>query len=388
MPLRYFLRRNWTRRIPQAMCAILFVINIERLYEFFFYLIGPQGPPVNACILAMIQEKDIEQFGHNMRMLELNFNSKYNYPYVILNQVPLSNEFKLAIRSFTSANVEFGVIPAHHWTVPDWVDLRRLNESLVDIGFRLEYRHMCRYMSGFFFDHPLTLKYDYYMRIDRDSEFPCPFTYDPLQRLVDERLSYGFVKTSFEMNWTMPTLWQSVRDWHQKSLYSRPKNNSLNFLSDNNGESLSWMMCIMYNNFELAAFSIFRNETYRSFFEHLDKAGGFYHERWGDAPIHTYYVATMLERAEMSFFTDIRYLHQKQALYPRLQKTCTSRLKMVERCDLRWFGEKELVPAGRKHKWRKNRQKNATYFRETLFNSSSMLTSSSPSSFSFHSSTK
>jgi hypothetical protein len=46
------------------------------------------------------------------------------------------------------------------------------------------------------------------------------------------------------------------------------------------------------------------------FFEHLDKAGGFYYERWGDAPVHSIGAALFARKDQIHFFDDIGYRHE------------------------------------------------------------------------------
>ena len=41
------------------------------------------------------------------------------------------------------------------------------------------------------------------------------------------------------------------------------------------------------------------------FFEHLDKKGGFYYERWGDAPVHSIGAALFAKKEQIHFFNDI-----------------------------------------------------------------------------------
>jgi len=41
----------------------------------------------------------------------------------------------------------------------------------------------------------------------------------------------------------------------------------------------------------------------------LDHAGGFFYERWGDAPVHSIAAALMLKKDEIHFFNDIAYYH-------------------------------------------------------------------------------
>lgn len=41
----------------------------------------------------------------------------------------------------------------------------------------------------------------------------------------------------------------------------------------------------------------------------MDAQGGFFYERWGDAPVHSLAVAMMLKKSEVHFFNDIGYKH-------------------------------------------------------------------------------
>lgn len=61
------------------------------------------------------------------------------------------------------------------------------------------------------------------------------------------------------------------------------------------------------------------------YFEHLDKAGGFFYERWGDAPVHSLAVALMLRKDQVYFFNDIGYFHNPLTHCPTeryLHKNC------------------------------------------------------------------
>lgn len=46
------------------------------------------------------------------------------------------------------------------------------------------------------------------------------------------------------------------------------------------------------------------------FFEHLDKAGGFYYERWGDAPVHSIGAALLSPKEKLHFFREVGYRHE------------------------------------------------------------------------------
>lgn len=74
-------------------------------------------------------------------------------------------------------------------------------------------------------------------------------------------------------------------------------------------EDEEYNLCHFWSNFEIARTDLFLSETYQMYFKHLEKVGGFYKERWGDAPVHSLAVAMMLLREELHYFRDIGYKH-------------------------------------------------------------------------------
>jgi hypothetical protein len=46
------------------------------------------------------------------------------------------------------------------------------------------------------------------------------------------------------------------------------------------------------------------------YFDYLDKAGGFFYERWGDAPVHSIAAALFLPFEKIHYFYDIGYRHE------------------------------------------------------------------------------
>ena len=68
-------------------------------------------------------------------------------------------------------------------------------------------------------------------------------------------------------------------------------------------------LCHFWSNFEIARTDLFTDKVYEDYFRHLDDSGGFYKERWGDAPVHSLAVGMMLELKEIHYFRDIGYRH-------------------------------------------------------------------------------
>lgn len=77
--------------------------------------------------------------------------------------------------------------------------------------------------------------------------------------------------------------------------------------SDSNGDL--WNICHFWSNFEIADLDFYRLKAYRDLFAYLDKEGGFYHERWGDAAVHSLAAAMLLKPEELHHFSDLGYIH-------------------------------------------------------------------------------
>ena len=73
-----------------------------------------------------------------------------------------------------------------------------------------------------------------------------------------------------------------------------------------------------------------RSKAYLDFFDTLDKDGGFFYERWGDAPVHSIGAGLLLNRSEIHFFNDIAYYHVPFTHCPTGEDT---RLKLKCHCN-------------------------------------------------------
>ena len=112
-----------------------------------------------------------------------------------------------------------------------------------------------------------------------------------------------------------------------------PSDNGMGFLSDDGGLTYNRCHCeptfplplnraknsyhdystrplLVWSNFEIGDLDFWRGEAYGKFFEHLDRAGGFYYERWGDAPVHSIGAALLAPKDKLHFFHDIGYRHE------------------------------------------------------------------------------
>jgi alpha 1,2-mannosyltransferase len=76
-----------------------------------------------------------------------------------------------------------------------------------------------------------------------------------------------------------------------------------------------------WSNFEVGNLNWLRSKAYIDYFESLDKDGGFFYERWGDAPVHSIAAGLLLKKEEIHFFNDIAYYHVPFTHCPTGEKT-------------------------------------------------------------------
>lgn len=89
----------------------------------------------------------------------------------------------------------------------------------------------------------------------------------------------------------------------------------------------------MQNNFEISHRSVWESDIYTRFFNFLDQAGGeylfcfgavqtadrrhypgFFYERWGDSPVHSFGLAMSLRKDQVVQFRDLGFVYSIQWL--------------------------------------------------------------------------
>lgn len=279
----------------------------------------------NATMVMLVRNFEIDEALASMRSLEDRFNRDYKYPWVFLNDVPFDQEFIEKTSLMASGKTYYELIPVDDWQPPDYINMTKLDENLLNsragilYGGMRSYRNMCHFNSGFFYKQKRMLDYDYYFRVEPGVEYMCDFQYDPFEFLRENNKIYGFIITIREYANTIPTLWQTVEEFMQKYPFLLHTNNALNFITTNESSlnhyvdlspnPTQYNLCHFWSNFEIGNLNFFRSEQYETFFQHLSRAGGFHYERWGDAPVHTIALSLLADKDLIHHFEDIGYYH-------------------------------------------------------------------------------
>jgi len=299
----------------------------------------------NAVIFMLVAPNRIHQATLALLNVENRFNRRFQYPYVLFTaseeeDALISADERRKIDWITQGRAKFAILTQESWDMPDFYDKARVEASFDNIGFSSGYRSMCRFYSGFFWKHPALAKYDWLWRLDTDIEFHCDIPYDPVERMIEAKALYGFIQVNDDQVWVQPSLATNVSEFlfnyysshlstPDASLYDASVGAKLPAVPANvnhgfvwrgqegidkalKGEAGSddWTRSCMYNNFEISHRSVWESEIYTSFFEHLDRAGGFFYERWGDSPVHSFGIAMALRKEQVMQFRDLGYQHQ------------------------------------------------------------------------------
>jgi mannosyltransferase len=312
-------------------------------------------PRANAAFVVLARNKELDGVIQSIKSVERHFNRWYHYPYVFLNDAEFNETFKETVQKYVSGTVEFGKVGPDMWGYPDWVDpkvakegIAKQGDAAVMYGGLESYHSMCRFYSGFFYNHPLLLKYEWYWRVEPEITYFCDITYDPFLKMIENNKTYGFTIAVKELRETVPNIFRYASAF--KRLYNLPSqglwemfveptpdkpkqepdansvpeeierndpaSNSLPDIDPEAMEGEKYNMCHFWSNFEIAKLSWFRSKEYNDFFQMMDRSGGFWMERWGDAPIHSLAAGALLGVKDIHYFRDIGYRHTTIAHCP------------------------------------------------------------------------
>ncbi|KAL1995669.1 hypothetical protein VTN49DRAFT_1856 [Thermomyces lanuginosus] len=285
----------------------------------------------NASIISLVRNEELDGIIQSMRELERSFNSKFNYSWIFFNNEPFTDEFKRRTRKETNGECHYELIPPEHWNVPDWIDHNKLEESLhemraqgVQYADKLSYHQMCRWNSGFFYKHPALKGIKYYWRVEPDVKFYCDIDYDVFKFMEEYNKTYGFTINVYDDPKSVRSLWPVTQSFLDANPQYLSRDNSLLWLTDRKrrpgryDEANGYSTCHFWSNFEIGDLDFWRSEAYEQFFEHLDRTGGFFYERWGDAPVHSVALGLFLDNEKIHWFRDIGYEHPPYINCPNL----------------------------------------------------------------------
>ncbi|KJZ78732.1 hypothetical protein HIM_02123 [Hirsutella minnesotensis 3608] len=344
------LRLHW--RLIVGLATVALVESLLHVQSFAItrpttnpdmpFHVGCQDPILNgtaranATLVMLARNSEAQGAIASVRSVQKRFNRHFGYPWIFLNDEPWTSEFEATVRAAVEeggggAKASFETIPAHMWGYPSWVDrskagqdMREMEERGIKYAGKESYHHMCRFNSGFFFDHPAVRRYKWYWRVEPDVSFTCDITYDPFVEMERNGKRYGFTMALWEVPETAPSLFRKISEYKTRkglaasalwtammdpSYLPWPLRRLRQWWPNRDEHGDAWNLCHFWSNFEIADMDWYRGRDYRDLFDHLDQEGGFYHERWGDAPVHSLAAALLLRPEQVHHFSDFGYVH-------------------------------------------------------------------------------
>ncbi|KAK4639913.1 O-glycoside alpha-1,2-mannosyltransferase 4 [Podospora bellae-mahoneyi] len=332
-------------------------------------------PRANAAFVVLARNKELDGVIQSMKSIERHFNRWYNYPYVFLNDGDFNQTFMDTVKNYTKANVEFGKVGPDMWGYPDWIDpkvakegINKQGDNAIMYGGMESYHFMCRFYSGFFYKHELLAKYEWYWRLEPEISYFCDITYDPFLAMIEHNKTYGFTIAVKELRETVPNIFRYASAYKRLNnltsqglweMFVEPQpdkkpeppapqlpdeilRSKQPEIDPEGMEGEKYNMCHFWSNFEIARLDFFRSKAYEDFFQMMDRSGGFWMERWGDAPIHSLAAGALLAPRDIHYFRDFGYRHttiqhcpanapaRQLPRQPWLEETTTDERKRVE----------------------------------------------------------
>ena len=163
------------------------------------------------------------------------------------------------------------------------------------------YRHMCHFFANDIFFRPELVGYDFYMRMDDDSFILSPLKFNIFELMREKGYKYAYRVILKDR----PHVCVGFGDLIKR--YFSMEGRRLNC-------QLPPPYMIYYTNFEICDISWFRGRGWQEYFAAVDRTGGIWRHRWGDALIRYYGVVNLMEGASVYCLKQLHYHHQSEWL--------------------------------------------------------------------------
>lgn len=177
------------------------------------------------------------------------------------------------------------------------------------------YFAMCRFFTLMLSTHPLLTLFNYYWRLDSHSYVfaPQPIE-DPFELMQRRQIQYAFIMTNEEGEPYVTGLWKLFHDFLDR--------HCLKPSAGLRQTQTSWFgrysFDIIFTNFAIANVSLWReNPMIQAWLQLVDRHGGIYRHRWGDAPIHTLALTQFLAREQIARLRYFGYFHRREYVCAR-----------------------------------------------------------------------
>jgi len=153
-------------------------------------------------------------------------------------------------------------------------------------------------------------EYKYYWRLDTNSHLLNKIEEDVFQPMINGSKVYGFKIILHEPGAdVIEQLWSVSKEYLNSIGYNYTNQELLTSVLENNETDYNSQH--YWNNFEICDIHWFRSELVYNYLNMIDKSGGIYLYRWGDAPIHSLAVFIFAHISQTYWYESIGYSHSE-----------------------------------------------------------------------------
>jgi alpha 1,2-mannosyltransferase len=240
---------------------------------------------MNTVIIYLAQTRRLDKLLRSLRLLQTNLLDAHPHPVVVFHEGDFTEEH-LAQMCERCPSVQLSEVDI---SPPPHIDTSQFDQWALSHSHSIGYRNMCRFFSlGLY---PRLEGFDYYMRLDDDSFIHSKMEEDPFEVMRAGNKVYAWRATRPESKSAVRGLKPFLR------------------VHDKRFGAYQWDRKIFYNNFHIAKPSLWLTSPCKEALEAIEKNGGIYTKRWGDAPIHTLLVRVYTDIAQRHRFTSFDYQH-------------------------------------------------------------------------------
>jgi len=270
----------------------------------------PPAPPLrDVAVVVLCRESEADDLIKTVKNFDEAYNAAKLHDYVVFTDVAFSAAAEAKIAAATRSRVIFHVLDAYAWGIPNWVDRRNFSNVLATAtyyGNTEAYRKMCRFFAGPVFTTPVLANYRYAWRLDSHVRYLCDIVDDPIARMDKAGALYGFALRMKEKMDTIPSLWATAEEYAVRGGRKAAVKEHWDVTIPGHTVEVG---CHYWNNMEITRLSWFAGPTYQDYFKALDASGGFFYERWGDAPVRSFALLLLARKQDVIYFEEMGYQH-------------------------------------------------------------------------------
>ena len=190
-----------------------------------------------------------------------------------------------------------------------------LRPAPVSHRYSRKYLDMCRFFTLMLPTHPILTLFEFYWRLDTHSFiFGATSIADPFEIMQQQQIQYAFIMTNEEADNYAIDLWSTFHQFLQRHCL-KPSRAVRQTQTDWFGR---YSLSIIFTNFAIANVSLWRHHSLvQAWLQTVDRSGGIYRHRWGDAPIHTLALAQFVERDRIVRLRYFGYFHRREYVCAR-----------------------------------------------------------------------